>query len=284
MALAPNPALLILDEPTTGLDATVEAEVLDLVAGLRTEFESSVLFISHNLAVIAKMCDTVGVLYAGKLVEEGPARQVFDDPRHPYTVGLLRCIPKGGQRKDKHRLDTIPGFLPELGADLPGCVFADRCALAEDRCRTEPPPLYDVGPGRGSRCHFHERAQTLPREEAHEMPMPAGARGGRAAAPRRRAGQDVPPVGPRRARAGRRVCGDLAGRDAGPGRRVGQRQDDARPGAARHHAAGRGRRARARRGARCRRPPASGRRSRCARSRSCSRTRTRRSTAGTPCG
>ncbi|MFI5050358.1 MAG: ABC transporter ATP-binding protein [Gaiellales bacterium] len=172
MALAPNPALLILDEPTTGLDATVEAEVLELVAGLRTEFESSVLFISHNLAVIAKMCDTVGVLYAGKLVEEGPARQVFDDPRHPYTVGLLRCIPKGGQRKDKHRLDTIPGFLPELGADMPGCVFADRCALAEDKCRTEPPPLYDVGPGRGSRCHFHERAQTLPREEAHEMPMP----------------------------------------------------------------------------------------------------------------
>ena len=172
MALAPNPALLILHEPTTGLDATVESEVLDLVAALRTEFESSVLFISHNLAVIAKMCDTVGVLYAGKLVEEGPARQVFDDPRHPYTVGLLRCIPKGGQRKDKHRLDTIPGFLPELGADLPGCVFADRCALAEGRCRTEPPPLYDVGPGRGSRCHFHERAQTLPREEAREMPMP----------------------------------------------------------------------------------------------------------------
>ena len=106
MALAPNPALLILDEPTTGLDATVEAEVLDLVAGLRTEFESSVLFISHNLAVIAKMCDTVGVLYAGKLVEEGPARQVFDDPRHPYTVGLLRCIPQGrpaqGQAPARH--------------------------------------------------------------------------------------------------------------------------------------------------------------------------------------
>src|SRR5689334_15692454 len=172
MALASSPSVLILDEPTTALDATVEAEVLDLVAALRQEFDTSVLFISHNLAVIAKMCDRVGVLYAGELVEEGPARQVFDDPRHPYTVGLLRCIPKGGQRKDKHRLDTIPGFLPELGADLTGCVFADRCALAEEKCRTEPPPLYDVGPGRGSRCHFHERAQTLPREEAHEMPMP----------------------------------------------------------------------------------------------------------------
>ena len=76
----------------------------------------------------------------GALVEEGPARALFDDPRHPYTVGLLRCIPRGGQRKDHGRLDTIPGFLPSPGADLPGCVFADRCALADDRCRTEEPP------------------------------------------------------------------------------------------------------------------------------------------------
>ena len=115
MALAVRPSLLILDEPTTALDATVEAEVLDLVAALRQEFDTSVLFISHNLAVIAKMCDRVGVLYAGELVEEGPAREVFDDPRHPYTVGLLRCIPRRGQRKDHGRLDTIPGFLPGAG-------------------------------------------------------------------------------------------------------------------------------------------------------------------------
>ena len=115
MALAISPSLLILDEPTTALDATVEAEVLNLVAALRQEFDTSVLFISHNLAVIAKMCDRVGVLYAGELVEEGPARQVFDDPRHPYTVGLLRCIPRRGQRKDSDRLDTIPGFLPAPG-------------------------------------------------------------------------------------------------------------------------------------------------------------------------
>src|SRR5580700_5432552 len=100
MALAVSPSLLILDEPTTALDATVEAEVLDLVAALRSEFRTSVLFISHNLAVIAKMCDRVGVLYAGELVEQGPAREVFDNPRHPYTVGLLRCIPRRGQRKD----------------------------------------------------------------------------------------------------------------------------------------------------------------------------------------
>ncbi len=170
MALASNPALLILDEPTTGLDATVEAEVLDLVAGLREELSSSVLFISHNLGVIARMCDRVGVLYAGTLIEEGPARTVFEDPRHPYTVGLLRCIPRGGQRKDHGRLDTIPGFLPAPGAELPGCVFADRCALADDRCRTERPPSFDLGGGRQSACYYHERAGSLPRDTPAELP------------------------------------------------------------------------------------------------------------------
>ena len=118
MALAVSPSLLILDEPTTALDATVEAEVLDLVAALRSEFRTSVLFISHNLAVIAKMCDRVGVLYAGELVEQGPAREVFDNPRHPYTVGLLRCIPRRGQRKDTDRLDTIPGSSRRPGTAL----------------------------------------------------------------------------------------------------------------------------------------------------------------------
>jgi peptide/nickel transport system ATP-binding protein len=170
MALASNPALLILDEPTTGLDATVEAEVLDLVAALRQEFSSSVLFISHNLGVIAKMCDRVGVLYAGKLVEEGAAQTVFNDPRHPYTVGLLRCLPRGGQRKDRGRLDTIPGFLPVPGAVLPGCVFAERCAFADDRCRTEPPPPMEVGSGHVSRCWYHEKAQSLPRDTPSELP------------------------------------------------------------------------------------------------------------------
>jgi peptide/nickel transport system ATP-binding protein len=163
MALASSPSLLILDEPTTALDATVEAEVLDLVAALRQEFDTSVLFISHNLAVIAKMCDRVGVLYAGELVEEGPARQVFDDPRHPYTVGLLRCIPRRGQRKDRDRLDTIPGFLPAPGHALTGCVFAPRCALAQDRCRESEPPFFDVGARRIARCYFHDQAPQLPR-------------------------------------------------------------------------------------------------------------------------
>jgi peptide/nickel transport system ATP-binding protein len=170
MALASDPTLLILDEPTTGLDATVEAEVLDLVTSLRTEFKTSVLFISHNLAVIAKMCERVGVLYAGRLVEEGPAGEVFADPRHPYTVGLLRCIPRRGVRKDQTRLDTIPGFLPSLGAELPGCVFADRCGLVQDICREQEPPLIPLGAARASRCHFHEQAHLLPRTTpAHDL-------------------------------------------------------------------------------------------------------------------
>jgi peptide/nickel transport system ATP-binding protein len=165
MALAAEPSLLILDEPTTALDATVEAEVLDLISALRTEFGTSFLFISHNLGVIAKMCDRVGVLYAGEVVEEGPAREVFNSPRHPYTVGLLRCIPRRDTLKAHRALDTIPGSLPAPGVVPSGCIFADRCGLVEDRCRTEAPPLYELDgrPGRRSRCHFHERAQTLPR-------------------------------------------------------------------------------------------------------------------------
>ncbi|HET7743572.1 MAG TPA: ABC transporter ATP-binding protein [Gaiellaceae bacterium] len=173
MALAKDPALLILDEPTTGLDATVEAEVLDLVARLQEELHTSVLFISHNLGVISKMCSRVGVLYAGRLVEEGPVETVLRDPRHPYTVGLLRCIPRGGLRKDHARLDTIPGFLPSLGTELTGCVFADRCALADERCHTEEPPLLGITSGHESRCWYHERAHDLPREEAADVELPA---------------------------------------------------------------------------------------------------------------
>ena len=115
MALSIDPKLLILDEPTTGLDATVEAEILDLIAQLRREIATAVLFISHNLAVISRMCDRVGVLYAGALIEEGPTAEIFGDPRHPYTVGLLRCLPRPGRRKDHGRLDSIPGQSTDAG-------------------------------------------------------------------------------------------------------------------------------------------------------------------------
>jgi peptide/nickel transport system ATP-binding protein len=178
MALAKDPALLILDEPTTGLDATVEAEVLDLVAQLEEELDTAVLFISHNLGVIAKMCSRVGVLYAGRLVEEGPVETVLQAPRHPYTVGLLRCVPQGGVRKDQGRLNTIPGLLPSLGEELPGCVFADRCTLADERCHSDEPPLTAVARGRESRCWYHERAADLPRTEAPDVELPLVDRSG----------------------------------------------------------------------------------------------------------
>lgn len=171
MAIASQPSLLVLDEPTTGLDATVEAEVLELVAGLRDEIGTSVLFISHSLAVIRKMCDRTAVLYAGRMMAEGPTEGMFTDPRHPYTVGLLRCLPtpdKGD--RDQTSLDTIPGFLPPLGAEVPGCVYTDRCGNAEDICREEEPELIPLSGDRVSRCHFPDRAPDLPRTVAEEAP------------------------------------------------------------------------------------------------------------------
>ncbi|WP_042289167.1 ABC transporter ATP-binding protein [Paraburkholderia mimosarum] len=165
MALASNPALLILDEPTTGLDATVEAEVLDLIARLRAELGMAVLLISHDLAVIGRMCERVGVLYAGRLVEEGATRDVFERARHPYTVGLLRCLPTHGRNKHAGALDTIPGELPAPGASTPGCIYAPRCRLADARCREVAPPPHRMTSPHGeqmSRCHYHERAIELP--------------------------------------------------------------------------------------------------------------------------
>jgi peptide/nickel transport system ATP-binding protein len=181
MALATEPALLILDEPTTGLDATVEAEVLDLVEALRTEFEASVLFISHNLGIVSRLCDRVGVLYGGRLVEQAASSELFARPRHPYTLGLLRCLPRLGMRKGVDPLSPIPGSLPPLGHQTPGCVFADRCALARDRCRQEAPPPYDVGPGHTSRCHYAAEVPGIP--AASPQAAPAGTPPGPAAEP-----------------------------------------------------------------------------------------------------
>ena len=189
MALASEPALLILDEPTTALDATVEAEVLDLIRGLRTEFDTSLLFISHNLAVIAQMCDRVGVLYAGELVEEGPAQDVFKRPAPPLHGRAAALDPAPCRRpgsRGRSTLATIPGSLPAPGSVTEGCIFADRCGLAEERCRTETPaavrdrrrprlalPLPRARPERAQRRH---RPRRLPDDASAPPRRPARSR------------------------------------------------------------------------------------------------------------
>ena len=167
MGLAGDPKLLVLDEPTTGLDATVEAEVLDLVRELRSQTDAAVLLIAHNLGVIRTMCDRVGVMYAGRMVEEAPAAELFDQPRHPYTIGLMNAIPRAGLRKTDRALSTIPGNMPPIGTDLPVCVYVDRCPLASDLCRTEVPPIVALNDGRWTRCHHSDQVNeiTAPEEK-----------------------------------------------------------------------------------------------------------------------
>jgi peptide/nickel transport system ATP-binding protein len=153
MALAKNPVLLVMDEPTTGLDATVEAEIMDLVSALRREQGTAILLISHNLPMVARMCDRIGVLYAGSLVEQGEASSVLRSPRHPYTARLLTCLPGGGRRKHEGALQTIPGQLPAPGARLEACVFAPRCDRAEAVCLRQAPAENWIG-GNMAKCHF----------------------------------------------------------------------------------------------------------------------------------
>jgi peptide/nickel transport system ATP-binding protein len=171
MALVGDPKLLVLDEPTTGLDATVEAEVLDLVRDLRSQTNAAILLIAHNLGVIRTMCDRVGVMYAGRVVEEGTVDEVFDNPSHPYTLGLLNSIPRHGVRKTDRALFTIPGNLPLIGAELPTCVYVDRCALASDVCRSEVPPIVQLGNGHWTRCHHADLIEGLaaPQDENNDF-------------------------------------------------------------------------------------------------------------------
>ncbi len=174
MGLAGDPQLLVLDEPTTGLDATVEAEVLDLVRDLRRETEAAVLLIAHNLGVIRTMCDRVGVMYAGKMVEEASSDELFEQPRHPYTIGLMNAIPRLGLRKTDRALSTIPGNMPSIGTSLPTCVYVDRCPIASDTCRSEVPPLVALSDGRWTRCHHPDDVTSIAELEAEVEPYDVG--------------------------------------------------------------------------------------------------------------
>jgi oligopeptide/dipeptide ABC transporter ATP-binding protein len=151
MALLGRPSLLIADEPTTALDVTLEAQILHLLRGLRSEIDGSILFISHNLGAIAEVSDDVAVFYAGEIVERGPVRDIFHDPRHPYTKALLNCDP-ARIAETSRQLPTIPGDVPSLERLPAGCVFADRCPLATPECRAAHPELRSFASDRAVRC------------------------------------------------------------------------------------------------------------------------------------
>ncbi len=152
MALACKPDLLIADEPTTALDVTIQAQILELLRSLQRELGMSVLLITHDLAVVAETCDEVVVMYAGRVVERARTADLFAGPRHHYTAGLLRSVPSDQQIADHARLAEIPGMVPSL-AELPaGCKFVDRCPAAQDVCRREEPPLVQLGASQ-VRCH-----------------------------------------------------------------------------------------------------------------------------------
>ena len=145
MALMTNPSLLIMDEPTTALDVTTQAVVLDLVADLKREFDSAILYITHDLGVITKICDRVGVMYAGEFMEQAELRELFTRPLHPYTLDLLGCVPHFDPTPEKRSLVTIPGAIPRVDELPPGCIFAPRCSFVEEACTAARPPLVEVG-------------------------------------------------------------------------------------------------------------------------------------------
>ena len=169
-AMATNPEFMIMDEPTTALDVTTEAVILDLIRELMSEYNTAILFITHNLGVIARICDRIGVLYAGELMEEGPIHEVFRNRLHPYTRGLLGCVPRVDASKKSITLSSIPGFIPRPNQLPPGCIFAPRCDLVEEACQLERPPLVEIGPSHLSSCRRVDclRTRTKEVEQARE--------------------------------------------------------------------------------------------------------------------
>jgi len=159
MAMACRPKLLIADEPTTALDVTIQAQILDLMLGLQDEVGMAILMISHDLGVIAEVSDQVVVMYAGEVVEYCPIEAIFTEPRHPYTIGLMASIPVLGAKfkKGKETLREIPGLVPNLIRLPPGCLFAPRCEKVMDRCRKRRPPLFALSAHHGAKCWLAEK-------------------------------------------------------------------------------------------------------------------------------
>ena len=157
IALSTNPKLLIADEPTTALDVTTQAQILDLIKELKKFIGSSILFITHDLAVIAEMCDRIGVMYAGNIVEESTVKEIFHNPKHPYTAGLLESIPKSFGENKKTRLETIPGNVPNLITPPGGCRFHPRCKFAMDVCSISKPKMVEIYEGHKVACFLYSQ-------------------------------------------------------------------------------------------------------------------------------
>jgi oligopeptide transport system ATP-binding protein len=173
MALACNPKLLIADEPTTALDVTIQAQILDLIRRLRDDLGMAIIFITHDLGVVAGLCDRVMVMYGGRVMEQAPRHTLYADPRHPYTLGLLRSVPRLDEVK-KERLTPIPGMPPDLIHSPPGCPFYPRCTFREPRNRDEMPPLMEIAPGHQLACWVDIRtAQEHPIEDETALLVPA---------------------------------------------------------------------------------------------------------------
>lgn len=163
IAMACNPKLLIADEPTTALDVTIQAQILELMRKLKTTHNTSIMLITHDLGVVAEMCDRVVVMYGGKVVEQGDVITLFTNPKHPYTQGLLKSIPT--LETDQKRLFSIKGNVPSPGSLQKGCTFAPRCEFAMDICKEQSPEFHQISSDHSSRCWLHSMAQ---KEEKHE--------------------------------------------------------------------------------------------------------------------
>ena len=164
MALVMSPALVIADEPTTALDVTIQAQILELLQELQGRLGTSILMITHDLGVIAETAQRVVVMYAGEVVEEAAVGALFATPHHPYAEGLLAAMPRVGGARE--RLAVIPGTVPSPTAWPEGCRFRDRCPYAWERCAVEHPPLYQIGAGHTSRCHLAEEPERRERPHA----------------------------------------------------------------------------------------------------------------------
>lgn len=153
MAISCSPELLIADEPTTALDVTIQAQILDLIKKLQVELQTAMILITHDLGVVAETCDNVAVMYAGKIVEQGSAEDIFNHPKHPYTKGLLDSVPHFESGKRRKKLETIPGIVPNLNNMPVGCRFSERCKWVQEDCLKSQPPLTEKSPGHLAACY-----------------------------------------------------------------------------------------------------------------------------------